>query len=238
MPTYQEPPKAPGTVAEAPSSPIDEPTPPSYDRSSLTGDYLVMIAGQTEEDYFRYAPENKFCEYIDGIVYMPSPVTDHHQEITVFLTDLLNGSRWERGTGHVLPGPALLRVAPKRCLEPDIFVLPVGVKPGRGVGWAIRTAVLVVEVLSPSNRSYDLDFKAQIYRDAGIAELWFVDSRDRVLFVERREGEAYQSLRLIEGIHRSSALPGFWIDVSWLWADPLPNPRRCLEAILAGPPPT
>jgi Uma2 family endonuclease len=154
---------------------------------------------------------------------MPSPVTDH-QEITVFLTDLLNGSRWERGTGHVLPGPALLRVAPKRCLEPDIFVLPVGIKPGRGVGWAIRTAVLVVEVLSPSNRSYDLDFKAQIYRDAEIAELWFVDSRDRVLFVERREGEAYQSFRLTEGIHRSSALPGFWIDVSWLWGDPLPNP--------------
>jgi hypothetical protein len=73
MPTHQEPPKAPGTVAEAPSSPIGEPTPSSYDRSSLTGDYLVMIAGQTEEDYFRYAPEISSASTSMGSSICPRP---------------------------------------------------------------------------------------------------------------------------------------------------------------------
>ena len=50
-----------------------------YDRSSLVGDFMVMIAGQTEEDYLRRAPENRTCEFIDGIVYMPSPAEAWHQ---------------------------------------------------------------------------------------------------------------------------------------------------------------
>jgi hypothetical protein len=64
-----------------------------------------------------------------------------------------------------------------------------------------------------------------------------VDDRDRVFHIERREGEGYHTSQLREGFHQSTALPGFWIDVAWLWADPLPNPRRCLQGILAGPPP-
>ena len=30
---------------------------------------MVMIADQTEEDYFRRCPKDKFCEFIDGIVF-------------------------------------------------------------------------------------------------------------------------------------------------------------------------
>ena len=31
----------------------------------------------------------------------------------------------------------------------------------------------------------------------------------------------------------SLAIPGFWIDVAWLWQDPLPDALHCLEQILA-----
>jgi hypothetical protein len=41
-----------------------------------------------------------------------------------------------------------------------------------------------------------------------------------------------------QGVFASQAIAGFWIDLGWLWSDPLPNPRRCLEAILAGPAPS
>jgi Uma2 family endonuclease len=236
MPTHREPTTGPATVAEAPVPALVRANPAIYDRSSLSGDYLVMIAGQTEEDYFRHAPENRFCEYIDGIIYMPSPVSTHHQEIVLFLAHLLDAFRWERGTGRVLTGPAVLHLAPNRNPEPDLFVQPVGAPPPED-GMRNQGAVFVVEVLSPSNRSHDLETKGQRYRDAAIPEIWYVDDRDRVLRVERREDRGYRTLQLTEGIHQSTALPGFWIDVAWLWADPLPHPRRCLQGILADPPP-
>ena len=44
------------------------------------------------------------------------------------------------------------------------------------------------------------------------------------------------SIVLAEDILHASGIPVFWIDVAWHWADPLPNARRCLAAILAGPP--
>lgn len=207
-----------------------------YDRSSLTVDAMVTIEDQTEEDFYRYAPKTRFCEFIDGVVFMPSPVHIRHQEIVGFLFDLINGSRYERNLGTVMTGPAVLRVAPGRNLEPDIFVVPNGVRGLPPSGLAFGQADLVVEVLSPSNRSHDLRRKAAVYREARIPEIWYVDDRDQVVIVESREGDDYRVARLTEGMLVSAALIGFWIDVAWLWADPMPNPRRCLETILVGPP--
>jgi hypothetical protein len=34
---------------------------------------MVMISGQTSEDYDRRRPEDQFCEYLDGIIYFSPP---------------------------------------------------------------------------------------------------------------------------------------------------------------------
>lgn len=205
----------------------------TYDRSSLKGDYMVMIAGQTADDFEKYAPEKQFCEFFDGIVYMPSPVTDRHQEQAGFLFHLLDGFRCERGGGSVLSGPAVLRLAPDWKPEPDIFV-----RPPADATAPQPLALLVVEFLSPSTRDHDLGLKRKLYQDVGIPNIWMVDDRDDVLFADEcldQTGQ-YDQKRLTEGRLQASAIPGFWIDVAWLWANPLPNARRCLELILADPP--
>ena len=81
-------------------------------------------------------------------------------------------------------------------------------------GLAIAGAVLVVEVLSPSNRSHDLKRKAAVYREAGVPEIVFVDDRDKVLIVERLVGDGYETRRIDDGPWDSSAVDGFWIDVA------------------------
>jgi Uma2 family endonuclease len=202
-----------------------------YDRSSFEGDFLVAIPGQTAEDFEEYAPESQFCEYFDGVIYMPTPVTDRHQDWTIFLCDLVNGFRLARGLGQVLTGPAVLRLTPEHKPEPDLFARPVG-----GAVEGGPKAVFVVEVLSPSNRAYDLHHKAAIYQSAGIPEIWYVDGEGPSVIVDRREEGGYRREAYSEGVAHSTGLPGFWIDAGWLWPDPLPNPRECLELILAGPP--
>lgn len=205
-----------------------------YDRSSIKVDAMVTIEDQTEEDFFLYAPEKRYCEFIDGVVYMPSPVSLRHQELVLFWAALLDGFCGDRGGERVAMGPAVLRVAPDRDLEPDVFVVPVGAEPMPPNGLAMGEAVLVVEVLSPGNRSHDLTRKAAVYRDAKIPEIVFVDDRDKVLIVHRLAGDDYETARIAEGRWESSAVPGFWLDVSWLRDDPLPRARRLIDTILAG----
>ncbi|WP_169980028.1 Uma2 family endonuclease [Tautonia rosea] len=214
-----------------------EPTPPEswYDRSSISADAMVMIEGQTEEDFFRFAPENRYCEFIDGIVYMPSPVSPRHQKLVGFWYVLLSTYSEARELGEVMMGPAVFRVAPNRDLEPDVFVTPVGEEPLPPGNLAFGAAVLVVEILSPGNRSHDLKRKAGIDKDARVPEIVFVDDWNKVLIVERLVGQEYETHRLSSGRWESSAVPGFWLDVGWLWNDPLPNKQRPVNVILGNP---
>jgi Uma2 family endonuclease len=207
-----------------------------YDRSSLVGDFMVMIPDQTVEDYMRRCPENKFCEYIDGIVYMPSPVDIWHQFETQFFAVLLEMFAEERNSGIVLTGPAALKIREGRIVEPDLFVLPPGGFSQIHGTFCELPALFVIEVLSRSTRSHDLKEKAEFYREAGVLEFWFVDLRDQILIVHRRTDDGYEMERIEAGPYHLRCIPGFWINVTWLWEKPRPNLSRCLEAILAGPP--
>lgn len=220
------------TLADSDPEPRDDGLPEFYDRSSLTGDYMVMIPDQTPKDFEKFAPESRFCHYIDGVIYLPSPVSDRHQEQVIFRVDMLNGFRLARKEcGAVMTGPAVLRISDQRKPEPDIFVRPPA--PAKRTD---PKALLVIEVFSPSTRKLDRGLKLEVYRDARIPEIWLVDSRSRQLIVVRRGSKRYRREVLSEGHVVSSGIPGFWIDVAWLWENALPNPRLCLERILAGPP--
>jgi Uma2 family endonuclease len=207
-----------------------------YDRSSLVGDFMVMIADQTVEDYMRRCPENKFCEYIDGTVYMPSPAELWHQFDSQFLVFLLEGFNATHQFGHILTGPASLKLREGCLLEPDLFVIPFDAEGNFQGFFREPPVLLVIEVLSRSTRSSDLNRKAELYRQARTPEVWFLDPRDRALIVYRLMDVGYEVERVEIGTYASRAIPGFWIDTSWLWARPRPNVMTCLQAILAGPP--
>ncbi len=207
-----------------------------YDRSSLRGDFLVLIPDQSEEEFLRRWPERPRCEFIDGTVYMHAEATNEHQFDVQFLLILIGMYDAVRDVGVILTGPAALRLRDGCYLEPDLFVMPRGFVRDVGDKTTAPPALLVVEVLSRSTRNYDLRDKAALYREADAADYWIIDGRDKVVIVDRRAADGRESLRVESGPLRSSGLPGFWIDVDWLWADPRPNLMRCFELILAGPP--
>ncbi len=219
-----------------PEADPNDPTKVWYDRSSLNGDYMVMIPDQTLEDYLRRAPENRICEFIDGVVYMPSPASLRHQFDVILLSFLLRGFTATRPVGRLLAAPACLRVSEGRLLEPDLFVVPPDHIGDTKTYFIDPPVLLVIEVLSKSTRSYDLNRKIELYRKADVAEIWFVDDRQETLIVYRRTDQGYEVERIESGFLRCQSLPGFWIDVAWLWADPEPNVITCLNAILDGPP--
>jgi Uma2 family endonuclease len=230
-PITDQPESDPGPDREPPGPMADW-----YDRSSLVGDFMVMIADQTEQEYLWRAPENRICEFIDGIVFMPSPADAWHQLDIQLLLFLFEGFAARRPIGLVLTGPTALRLRPGCFLEPDLFMLPPGGEGQIHGYYSDPPALLVVEVLSKSTRTHDLKRKSSLYRDAEVQEIYFIDDRDQIVLVERRTPQGYVTERVESGPVISNAVPGFWFDASWLWARPRANVMDCLERVLAGPP--
>jgi len=154
----------------------------------------------TLEEYDRL-PEKTHVELMDGVFYAMSAPTVIHQEIV-----------WEIGyslTEHVKKNKGDCRVYPaapnvKLFDDRDDIVLPdiTVVCDRKKLGDRIYGAPdLVVEVLSPSNREYDLGLKLKKYREAGVREYWIVDPEARktirILFKpvgETSEGSGEEAL--------------------------------------------
>ncbi|MCS7158434.1 MAG: Uma2 family endonuclease [Blastocatellia bacterium] len=77
--------------------------------------------------------------------------------------------------------------------------------------------------------------KALNYRKHGVPEYWAADPEQMVLhqhLLPEDPTVAYAVTIHTQGRVESRALSSFWIDVGWLWQDPLPDELRCLEQIL------
>ena len=137
-----------------------------------------------------------------------------------------------RGLGKVLGPDSLIHLAPGRRCAPDVFFISQARVPAPLPKEFEGVPELVVEVLSPSNRRYDLRDKRQISREAGVGEVWFIDAELRQIIVDRRQAGSYSEEMVSAGRVFSDVLTGFWVDASWLWTQPLPNRFTCLEEIL------
>ncbi|HMF11213.1 MAG TPA: Uma2 family endonuclease, partial [Gemmataceae bacterium] len=76
--------------------------------------------------------------------------------------------------------------------------------------------------------------KRPAYREAGVKEIWFVDPENEQVIVDRLRGFSYVEKIIRRGKLRSTVLKGFWIDVRWLWSDPMPAVGDCLHEIMGG----
>ncbi len=82
-----------------------------------------------------------------------------------------------------------------------------------------ETPDLVMEVVSPENRSHDLETKRFEYARAGIPEYWIVDPQERKIIVLVLEKKSYRVHGTFgEGeTARSVLLDGFEVAVDGVW---------------------
>ncbi|MDW8065650.1 MAG: Uma2 family endonuclease, partial [Anaerolineae bacterium] len=71
------------------------------------------------------------------------------------------------------------------------------------------------------------------YQEAGIPEYWLIDPhRQWAEFYQLDDQGRFQYAPPdTEGIYRSKAIPGFWIQVNWLWQDPHPPVDHVMLAV-------
>ncbi len=194
--------------------------------------YVVRLGGWTLDDYLRAAPESRRWEFARGEVLMYSPASAEHQDRVWFLAYLLfSWMQKQKWPGKLLLAPAAVQLAEDLIREPDISVFRPEDAP-KVTGVPVKALpVLVVEVTSPSTRTVDLVEKAQEYASVGIPEYWVVDLPRKRFVGHALEAGRYRVSQLPRGRWVSAVLPDFWLDVAWLWQQPLPDVQKCLQEI-------
>jgi Uma2 family endonuclease len=194
--------------------------------------YMLQVYEVTEEMFDELVDEDTKAELIDGVMIVHSPASMEHDNIGGFVRGLMGFCSDAKGLGVVLGPDSLIHLAPGRKCAPNVFFIRQAQVPVPLPKEFEGVPALVVEVLSPSNRRYDLCDKRQIYREAGVEEVWFIDSGLRQIIVDRRRAGSSTEEIVTAGRVSSAVLQGFWVNASWLWAQPLPNRFICLEEIL------
>jgi len=197
---------------------------------SVTAPYIIRFPGWTEERYYKEAPREGKCEFVRGDLIIMTPMSGDHSKIIKFLSFLVIGYCEAKGLGEVLPGPTI-RLEPGVNREPDICFIPEEK--------AHLTSAMPIEVIpsfiievSCTTRSMDLGEKTLDYEKAGVREYWVVDiERDEVVVHLIEEGK-YQKTTLETGRLEAREIPGFYIEVDWLWQEPLPSAFECLRKLV------
>ncbi len=159
-------------------------------------------------------PPGTRAELIDGVVYMPSPVGPPHGRAHVPVIVWLDYYAEQTPGSEVLDNATAI-LGRKSEPQPDALlrILPeFGGKTRVEKKFLAGPPELVVEV-SHATRYVDLGPKLKDFQRAGVLEyvvralepdqvFWFV--REDETLVERPLGE--------DGLHRSTAFPGLWLD--------------------------
>ncbi len=195
--------------------------------------YSIRIPDVSEAMFDDLVDEDTKAELIDGVMIVHSPASLPHDDVSGFTRTLFRCFVEEKKQGKILGPDSLIQLGIGRKFAPDLYFLDkkqiARRLPRKQFDGVPR---LVLEVLSPSNRVYDLEEKRLVYQEAGVKEIWFVDPDQQEVIVDRKEKNGYRSITRSKGILHCSVIPGFWLDVTWLWQEPLPGTLECLRAIL------
>ena len=134
--------------------------------------------------------------------------------------------------GRVLIAPFQMKLA-QSGREPDLLYVANEHLDQLKETYLDGPADLAVEIVSPESVGRDRGEKFYEYEQAGIPEYWLIDPQTkRAEFYRMTESGQYRLVPPdVEGIYRSTVLPGFWLRVEWLWQTPLPPVLDLVQAL-------
>jgi Uma2 family endonuclease len=187
----------------------------------------------------RYAamPQVKKAELIEGVVYMPSPVSQEHAgphfDVIGWLAVYRSATPGVQGGDN-----ATVRLDLENEPQPDAFlrIRPESGGQSRDSDKYIGGAPELIAEVAASSASYDLHDKLRAYQRNGVLEyvVWRVWDQAIDWFV-LREGR-YQPLPLNSaGHYQSEVFPGLWLDPAALVRGELAQVMVVLQQGLASP---
>lgn len=184
----------------------------------------VQPRKMTYEEFLAWADEDTLAEWVDGEVIMTSPASRRHQEIALFLGLVIGLYVEQLGSGRVLGSPFQMKLE-RSGREPALLFVANEHLERLKETYLDGPADLVVEIISPESAGRDRGEKFYEYEQAGVPEYWLIDpGMKRAEFYQMDAAGRYRLADVdAMGIYHSQVIPSFWLEVEWLWQEPLPK---------------
>jgi len=177
----------------------------------------TLPARLTYDDYRTLPDDGRRYELIEGELFVFAGPSLSHQLLSGELYAFFRDAVTLKKLGWVLTAPIEVKFTGDNAAQPDLVVVlrdRAHVLRETGIDGAPS---LVLEILSPSTRAYDLTTKAELYACHGVPEYWVVDiDAESVTIHELRDGR-YVPLPG-DGIARSQVVPNLAVNVRALFA--------------------
>jgi Uma2 family endonuclease len=186
------------------------------------------------EDFLAWCDEDTWAEWVDGDVIMVSPASKQHQRISRFLVSLLDHYMQLKNLGEVMPAPFQMKLGPDLPgREPDLFYVASIHLDRLKDTYLDGPADMVVEIVSKESINRDRGEKFAEYETAGVPEYWLIDPiHEQADFYQLGADNRYHLvLPDDEGIYHSKTVKDFWLEVSWLWQEPMPPVWKVWEEL-------
>jgi len=145
---------------------------------------MIILRRATEKDYFALANEDLKVEFDGECLYIHSPASKKHENVvfnllTIFKTFLKKNP----ALGEALGSHFALKLPNGKRPEPDIVIIPAGIVKDNDCIYE-GVPKVVIEILSPSTREYDLKEKRTWYKENKIPEIWFIDLEEKTVLID------------------------------------------------------
>lgn len=177
-------------------------------------------AFMTVEEFEGYPFPDGKVELVRGEPRVMPPAGAPHGGVQSNLMRVLVPFVYARELGRVFTdglGYELIKL-PHTVRNPDASFVRADRLPPEGLqrGFLKMAPDLAIEVLSPSDKAWELEEKLDDYRTAGTPLIWVIDPRRRRVMIVSRD-EPIRWLRLDDTLDGGTVLPGFECKVAQLF---------------------
>jgi Uma2 family endonuclease len=150
-----------------------------------------VIPKLTYEEFRTLPGDGKRYELIHGYVhFLPTPST-RHQMILGNLAASLGNYVDDARLGMVLFAPLDVRLDADTALQPDLMFISQPRAEIIQENFIAGAPDLAVEILLSNTAAHDRATKLPLYGEAGIPEVWLIDSQAKTVDVLKLEGKKY-----------------------------------------------
>ena len=178
------------------------------------------------EKFLDWNGEEGWFEWVDGEVIKMSNPSLRHQQLSRFLTSILQFWAEAKKIGEIIPAPFQIKFDFRPSgRQPDIMFIASENLYRLQKQYVDGTADLIIEIVSPESLARNTQEKFEEYEKAGVKEYWIIDYRRRTAnFYNFDANGKYKLLPFTaDGKFESRIIEGLWIQTEWLWQEELPN---------------
>ncbi len=200
------------------------------------GDVFSIDRPITVEEFCEYVSDEGQAELVNGVIYIMSPPTDLHEDVSGWLLTLLRQYTEVRKLGVVRGGRSGVLIHGTSLREPDLLFFRrsrLDLMTERGVHGAPD---LAIEIVDSARARRDAVQKQVEYEQIGVQEYWVIDLPRREVRQCLLEEGRYDLQRLGPGEQLTArTVEGFHLQVEWLFQRPsFPLSLDVVNGLLAG----